>query len=154
MDSSEDTAGPPDHAWKFFRAGGFCQVRLDSGRDLAALDQLDQKLWGALSCPTRGLELDSQTLDIIDADKDGRIRVPEILAATRWACRMLKDPGVLLRSSPVLPLSAINDADPDGGALLHSAQHILENLGKAGATEISVEDTTSTERIFAQTLFR
>src|SRR5262245_49255638 len=30
--------------WKFFRAGGFDQVRLETGADLLALDQLDQKL--------------------------------------------------------------------------------------------------------------
>ncbi|MEW6313440.1 MAG: hypothetical protein AB1513_05260 [Pseudomonadota bacterium] len=44
--------------WRFFRAGGFDQVRLDRGSDLAALDALDQKLWGALSHPTHGLEFD------------------------------------------------------------------------------------------------
>ena len=40
------------HAWKFFRAGGFDQVRLETGADLLALNQLDQKLWVALACPT------------------------------------------------------------------------------------------------------
>ena len=44
------------HRWKFFRAGGVDQVALDPAADLAALPQLDQKLWVALSCPTRGLE--------------------------------------------------------------------------------------------------
>src|SRR6516164_545652 len=44
------TTGEPmnhHHSWKFFRAGGFDQVKLDSGADLMALDQLDQKLWVA-----------------------------------------------------------------------------------------------------------
>lgn len=36
-----------NHIWKFFRAGGFDQVRIDTGADLLALDQLDQKLWVA-----------------------------------------------------------------------------------------------------------
>jgi hypothetical protein len=54
-----------------FRAGGFDQVRLDAGSDLEALDQLDQKLWVALACPTTGLEFDSKTLALIDSDKDG-----------------------------------------------------------------------------------
>ena len=62
------------HTWHFFRAGGFDQVRLDSGADLLALDQLDQKLWTALACPTTGLEFDKQTLALIDTDKDGRVR--------------------------------------------------------------------------------
>ncbi|AKU93168.1 hypothetical protein AKJ08_3555 [Vulgatibacter incomptus] len=34
------------HRFRFFRAGGFDQVRLDRGEDLVALGQLDQKLWG------------------------------------------------------------------------------------------------------------
>ncbi|HVY70959.1 MAG TPA: hypothetical protein VHH73_13585, partial [Verrucomicrobiae bacterium] len=43
------------HIWKFFRAGGTDQVRLETAADLRALDDLDPKLWVALSCPTRGL---------------------------------------------------------------------------------------------------
>jgi hypothetical protein len=42
------------HQWKFFRAGGFDQVLLESGDDLLALSQLDKKLWSALSCPVKG----------------------------------------------------------------------------------------------------
>jgi len=51
-----------NHIWKFFRAGGFDQVRLDTGADLMALDELDQKLWVALACPATGLEFDARTL--------------------------------------------------------------------------------------------
>ena len=58
------------HTWNFFRAGGFDQVQLDSGADLLALKQLDQKLWVALGCPTRGIEFDIKTLDLIDGDAD------------------------------------------------------------------------------------
>ena len=79
-----------EHHWRFFRAGGFDQVRLDSGDDIASLDKLDQKLWAALSCPTRGLEFDEKTLDLIDTDKDGRIRAPEIIAAAKWATSTLE----------------------------------------------------------------
>jgi hypothetical protein len=141
------------HVWKFFRAGGFDQVRLDSGSDLAALEQLDQKLWVALSCPTRGLEFDSKTLDLIDTDKDGRIRAPEIIAAAKWACAVLKNPDSLLKSSSTLPLDAINDAAPEGKQLLASAKQILLNLGKREESSISIDDTTDTARIFAQTQF-
>src|SRR5208283_2390923 len=98
-----------NHIWKFFRAGGFDQVRLDTGSDLMALDQLDQKLWVALACPTTGLEFDKATLALIDTGKDGRIRAPELIAATKWAGGLLKNPDDLLKSSPSLALSAIND---------------------------------------------
>jgi hypothetical protein len=66
------------HVWRFFRTGGFDQVRLESGRDVAALAELDQKLWVALACPARGIEFDTTTRDLIDADHDRRIRAPEI----------------------------------------------------------------------------
>jgi hypothetical protein len=141
------------HIWKFFRAGGFDQVRLESGADLMALDQLDQKLWVALACPTRGLEFDSKTLDLIDADKDGRIRAPDIIAATQWAGRCLQNPDELLKCSPSLSLSAFNDAIPEGKQLLSSARQILVNLGKKDATAITIDDTTDTTKIFAQTVF-
>jgi hypothetical protein len=141
------------HKWRFFRAGDFDQVRLDTGADLAKLHQLDQKLWVALACPTRGLEFDIKTLDLIDTDKDGRIRAPEIIAATRWACDQLKNPDDLLRGAEALPLSAINDATDSGRQLLASARQILGNLGKADTAFISPADTADTAKIFAQTKF-
>ena len=141
------------HTWKFFRAGGFDQVRLDSGADLAALDQLDQKLWVALACPTTGLEFDSRTLALIDSDNDGRIRPPELIAAAKWVCDLLKNPDDLLKSSPALPLGAINDTSPEGQQLLASARHILSTLGKRDATVITIEDTADTAKIFTQTQF-
>ena len=52
--------------WRFFRAGGFDQVRLETAAELCALAQLDQKLWVALSCPVKGIEFDPQTLALVD----------------------------------------------------------------------------------------
>ena len=139
------------HAWKFFRAGGFDQVRLETGADLLALNQLDQKLWVALACPTTGLEFDSKTLALVDADKDGRIRAPELIAATQWLCGLLKNPDDALKSSPSLALSAINDATPEGRQLLASARQILGTLKKPADT-ITIEDTTTVTEKFVETL--
>ena len=154
MGDTPATSSPaPSHVWKFSRVGGFDQVKLQSGADLLALADLDQKLWVALSCPTRGVEFDARTLDLIDTDKDGRIRAPEILAAVRWACACLKNPDDLTRGPDPLPLGAINDATPEGKQLLASAKRILANLGKPDASAIGVADTTDTTAIFAQTRF-
>jgi hypothetical protein len=142
-----------NHNWKFFRAGGFDQVHLTSGADLANLDQLDQKLWVALACPTTGLEFDTKTFALIDTDRDGRVRAPEVIAAAKWACGCLKNPDELLKGSDSLSLSAINDASPEGRQLLASAKQILANLGKSDAASISVEDATDTVKIFAATKF-
>ena len=79
------------HQWKFFRAGGFDQVQIDTGADLVALKDLDQKLWVALSCPTRGIEFDTKTLDLIDHDDDGRVHANEVLAVIAWTSKLLRN---------------------------------------------------------------
>ena len=141
------------HQWKFFRAGGFDQVSLTTGADLLALDQLDQKLWVALACPTTGLEFDKTTLALIDTDKDGRVRAPELIAAIKWAGGLLKNADDLVRGGDSLALGAINDATPEGKALLASAKQILANLGKKDAAAISLADTGDVVRIFSETVF-
>src|SRR6267154_1731521 len=95
-----------NHAWNFFRTGGLDQVAITTAADLLALDQLDQKLWVALSCPVKGLELDEKTLALIDSDGDGRIRVPELIAAVNWAAARLNDAGDILKGADTLPLAA------------------------------------------------
>ena len=50
------------HTWSFYRAGGVDQVQLQRGADILRLDELDLKLWVALSCPVKGLEIDERTL--------------------------------------------------------------------------------------------
>ena len=91
------TAGKhTDHRWRFFRAGGFDQVRLERAADLLALGELDQKLWLALSCPVRGTQFDARTLALIDTDGDGHLRAPELIAAAQWAGARLKDSELLV----------------------------------------------------------
>jgi hypothetical protein len=141
------------HAWKFFRAGGFNQVQLETGADLANLDQLDPKLWVALACPAHGLEFDDRTLELIDSDRDGRIRAPEIIAAAKWATGLLRNPDDLIRGSATLPLAAIDDRTPEGLGILASARRTLQSLGKAEATSISLEDTVGSAESFAATRF-
>jgi len=145
-------ASPSQPRWQFFRAGGFDQVKLESGADLMHLDQLDQKLWVALACPTTGLEFDAKTAALIDTNQDGRIRAPELIAAVKWAGARLKNPDHLIKGGDVLPLAAINDATEEGGAILASAQQILTNLGKKDADAISLADASDANKIFADTV--
>jgi hypothetical protein len=118
-----------------------------------ALDQLDQKLWVALACPTTGLEFDGKTLALIDTDNDGRIRPPELIAAVKWAGHCLKEPGELVKAAAGLPLDSINDATTEGKQLLASARQILLNLGEKDTSVITLNHTADTARIFAQTNF-
>ncbi len=138
------------HRWRFFRAGGFDQVLLETGADLLALETLDQKLWVALSCPVAGIEFDKATLAFVDSDGDGHVRVPEILSALKWAGSVLRDPDQLTRRQDRLPLAAIDDTTDEGKAVLAGARLVLSNLGRPGDTVITLEDVCDTARIFAE----
>src|SRR5690606_394435 len=107
------------HTWRFFRAGGSDQVALETADDLRHLRQLDPTLWVALACPVKGLEFDERTLAMMDTDSDGRIRVPEVLAAVEWTCAQLKDPAVIYKGGD-LALASIDDSTEDGKHLLAS----------------------------------
>ena len=145
-------SGTNSHRWRFFRAGGFDQVKLETGDDLLSLDQLDQKLWVALACPINGLEFDAKTAALIDTDEDGRIRAPEVIAAVKWAGSMLKNPDDLIRGGDSLPLAAIADTTPDGRQILVGARQILANLGRPDTAAISLADVSDATGIFANTI--
>jgi hypothetical protein len=132
----------------FFRAGGFDQVRFDNGADLLAIGELDQKLWVALACPTKGLAFDSRTLELIDADKDGRIRAPELIEAVKWTGGLVKNADDLMKGSAELPLSSINDAKDEGKRIVAAAKTVLAGQGKGTAASISVGDTAEATKTF------
>jgi hypothetical protein len=137
------------HRWRFYRAGGVDQVLLESAADVLALDQLDQKLWVALSCPVKGLEFDERTLDLLDTDRDGRVRVPEILAAVAWLKAVMKDPQGLVLGTDGVPLAAINPSTPEGKSVLAAARHLLGGIGKAEADVVTVADAMQSAEAWA-----
>lgn len=141
------------HQWHFFRAGGFDQVLLESADDLLALCQLDKKLWSALSCPVKGVEFDNRTLEFIDSDNDGHIRVPEILDAISWSAGCLKDRAPLAGKESSLPLAAINTDSEEGKRILNAAHTILQHLDKPDCKKISVDDTLASEAVLNASRF-
>jgi hypothetical protein len=140
------------HRWRFHRIGGLEQVALDTAPDLERLGRLDQKLWVALSCPTRGLELDPRTLDLLDGDQDGRVRAPDVVAAVAWCGARLKDVAAIVPGRPELPLSALDDTRPEGRALLGAARQILAARGRADAEAVGPEDVADVSHVFDGTL--
>ena len=144
---------PTAHQFQFYRMGGLDQVSLETGDDLAHLHELDQKLWVALSCPVKGLELAERTLDLLDLDKDGRVRAGEVLEALRWCSERLKDLGALIPARDGLPLDAIDEAKPAGKALLGAARHILSRRGRADAGVLTVADVEDVTHVFEGTRF-
>ncbi|MDB6033998.1 MAG: hypothetical protein JWM16_4336 [Verrucomicrobiales bacterium] len=143
---ANETNSSKRYPWKFFRAGGFNQVSLTCGADLMNLDKLDQKLWVALACPTTGVEFDKTTLALIDTDKDGRVRAPELINAAKWAGSLLKNPDDLLKGSPTLRPAAINDSTDEGKLIVNFARKVLAT---ADTGEITIADATSAAQPFA-----
>ena len=144
----------PNHAafnWKFHRIGGLDQVTLRTPEELLHLNELDPKLWVALSCPIDKLQFDARTLELLDADKDGRIRIQEVLDAVHWTVDRLSDPALLAESRPELALEEIRQ-DTDEGRLLYStASRILTQSGKEGA--LTQEDVAEAIDAATQTAF-
>jgi hypothetical protein len=136
------------HSWKFVRIGGVDQVVFRNGADIAHVPELDQKLWMTLAMPTRGIEFDARTADLVDTDGDCRIRPPEIKAAVRWAAGAFKDLGDLIRGGDTVELTAIKDP-----SILAGAKRILANLKKPEAAVITLADVSDTVKILTGTRF-
>ncbi|MBC7974121.1 MAG: hypothetical protein H7138_03990, partial [Myxococcales bacterium] len=136
------------YRWTFYRSGGVDQVSLSTGEDLTHLHELDPKLWVALSMPTRGVEIDPRTLDLLDTDKDGHIRHPEILAAIAWICEAYKDPAKLFEGGETVSLDALRD-----GPVRAAAAQLLGNLGTPDGKQVSLADVTLGEKRLAETRF-
>lgn len=141
------------HVWRFSTIGGVDRVNLDSGADLVNLDTLDQKLWTALSCPVDGLEIDPNTLKLIDKDGDGKLRVPDILEAVRWITKMVNNPDELVERRKTMSLSSINQSHIEGQVLYASAKQIITYLGKNEEEGLTIGDTSDTTGIFSGTAF-
>lgn len=141
------------YPWKFQRIGGLDQVVLSTANDIAHLDKLDPKLWVALSCPASGLEFDDKTLSLLDEDKDGRIRIPEVIDAVNWLKARLNHLDSIIECSSELPLSAINTDSDEGKRLLTTAKAILANINKNDSQAISAEDLSASTIINTNNLF-
>lgn len=139
-----------DYEWKFSTLGGVTRVNINTGEDIAHLEELDQKLWTVLSCPASGLEMDADTLETLDLDGDGKIRVAEILSTVDWVKPRLKNLDILVSRPTELPLSTINDETAEGAEILACAKRILKNLGLKKDT-ISIADVRNSISVFEKT---
>ena len=117
------------YEWKFSTVGGVTRVNIENGEDIAHLDELDQKLWTVLSCPVKGLEFDERTLSLLDGDKDGKLRVHEIVAASQWLKKVLVSMDYLVDGADMVDFGEISDTTPEGQEVLTAARLILGKLG-------------------------
>ena len=132
--------------WNFFRAAGVLQAVVD-GKAFRNLKDLPNENWAVLSCPTAGLDFDAKTLAFIDDNKDGHIRIEEVLGAIDWLDKRIVDMADLLQDSKVVKLSSFADT-PEGKALRAAAEELLKAIGKEGAAELSLDDVMTRQASF------
>ena len=140
------------HSWNYDNIGGSTRVKITTGADIAHLGELDLKKWTVLSCPTTGLDIDDKSLKYMDVDNDGRIRVSDVIATSKWLTSVVKDADLLLKGADCIDVELFNKDNADGMKLYNSAKQILLNLGKDGSV-ISLAEMKDITAIFAKTRF-
>ena len=141
---------PQGHSWKFIQNGGLIQAQISTIDDVLNLDKLDPKFWTALACPVSGLEFSEETLNLLDVDKNGRVRVPEILSVVEYIKKYFAKPEVIMTEGDSIPLDALGEGDFCAGhSPIESAKSVLSILGKSEATEICYDDVASSDKLFS-----
>ena len=136
-ENGENSAKKPEEVFTFRRMSGLDQAILQTDWEWRNLASLDQKLWMAMSCPTHGLEFDAKTLELLDPDKDGRIRSADILAAVAWVCDRVQHPARLRDGGEAMPLESLRGDTEAGQELLAAARLTLEKSGAPDAEVVT-----------------
>ena len=140
------------YKWNFENIGGTPRVKISTGEDIANLYQLDPKMWTVLSCPVQGLDIDEKSLAYMDNDGDGKIRISDVVAISKWITSVLKNADLILEGKDSIETEEFNQESADGAKLYAAAKQVLANLGREGSV-ISLADTADLKAIFAKTRF-
>lgn len=133
--------------WRFFRAGGLDQVRLDTAADLMALEELDQKLWVALSCPVNNVHFDKRTLSFIDTDNDNRVHAKELVNAIKWTGNLLKNPDLMIGRNQSIKIDDISENLEEGRQLRGAASKVLKTLKRSPEDPLTIDDIQKSESL-------
>ena len=129
------------YKWDFENIGGTTRVRITSGEDIRHLPELDPKMWTVLACPVNGLEISEKSLSYMDTDKDGKLRINDVIAVSQWLTGALKNADLLLEGKDCISIDEFNQENEVGKKLYSAAVQILKNLGKEGGV-ISLADAS------------
>ena len=142
------------YSYHFMQNGGLIQAKISTIDDVLNLRDLDPKMWTALACPVQGLEFSEETLNVLDTDKNGRVRQPEILEAVDYIKKYFSRPEIIMQKGDSIPLDAMStEPFACGHSPLDSAKSVLEILGKSDAEELTLEDLGVNDKLFAPNVF-
>lgn len=119
--------------WSFSRTGGVDQVVLKSGQDIEALARLDPKLWAVLAMPARQPAV-QRVLEYLDTDRDGKIRIPDILRTVDELNLEFSSLDILFEETDRIEARQLRDT-----SLRKAASAILERNGNEDTEPVAVD---------------
>lgn len=131
-------------AHTFKRLGGAFHLKIDSFEDLRQAMEVPEAHWIATACPTTGLNCDPKFLQCLDTDGNGRVRAEELKEGIRFASKNLKNTAALVKGSDTLLL---DDLSGDAAAIRKTAEYVLDGLGAADRTRITLAQVRSVKEV-------
>jgi len=124
----------------FDRFGRSYHLRIATADDLVRAVELDEAHWVATGAPVSSLNCDAVLLELLDADRNGRIACEDVRRAIRWLMDRLADTSGVSARSSALRLDTIDTRGDEGRRILNTARRILANLEKGDSPEIALDD--------------
>jgi len=124
-------------------------VKIQNGEDIRHLNELDDKMWTVLSCPTSGLEIADESLQMMDADGDGQLHVNEVKQAADWLSQVLKDTDTLFLGSAEQAISNIADEEIAAVAKGIDAEKISLEAVDAVVAAVTIDEQPVPEAPYA-----
>ena len=123
----------------FENYGGIFQLRLETAEDLASLGNLKESRWAATSAPVDCFRCDPGVLQCLDPNETGRIRTQDLKDAQAFLFHFLINREGAAQKSDVLRLDDFDTTHSEGCKLQEVCEWMLEQLGRQGSKEISLE---------------
>ena len=131
----------------FRRFGRTYHLRIRSADDLRQVLELSEAHWVAVSAPIDTIHCDSVFLELLDADRDGRIRPHELKTAIRWTLEVLRDTDELSHASTDLRIEAINTDGEDGRCIRAAIEKMLRRLAGEQPDRITLAQVREIKRL-------
>lgn len=127
---------------------GLLQLRLSTPEDLDHLHRLEPARWSSTSIPVEQLFCDKAFLEFVDADKNGRVRVRELLDAHDWIRKRLKNKRRMFERTDTIRLEDLDTSAPETAPLTALAEEHMNRKG-SGA-QISLQEIRAFKETYAR----
>lgn len=131
--------------------GGIPQLQLDTAEEIGRIGELDRARWAATSVLCDQLFTDPGFLAYMDDDKNGRVRVDEVLAARVWLWDRLSGRDGITQRSDTLRLADLDTSKADAKKLHSLAGRLLTKLGNTASEAITLQQVRGFEASYAKT---